>query len=162
MVNCGRKFKCRRFWIILERNGLDELTINNSLSPPAKINTSTKKIWQKYSILTHKMRGHDTISFDTLSEGFRRQLFKDELENVRVSSHCKLTTALYFRRNVKQAGQFEIGVSKHWCWLCQNYLEILLRKKKLHIQVSGNQGKIHVGWDMPPDTPKSRISKKDK
>ena len=45
-----------------------------------------------------------------------------------------------------------IGVSKRVCWLCHHYLENLANIEKVEFLVSENQGKIHGGWAMPPDT----------
>jgi hypothetical protein len=95
----------------------------------------------------------DEINFENLSEKLRQQLYKDGSDKVTVSSHCELIIASHVRRTRKKSGEVELGVSKHCCWLCQNYFESLRRRERLHILVSGNHGKIHAGWDMPPDTP---------
>lgn len=45
------------------------------------------------------------------------------------------------------------GAFKEICWLCQCYLEIFCQIKEVRILVSGYKGKIHAGWDIPPDAP---------
>lgn len=101
-----------------------------------------------------KEKGHELITFEGLSDSYPHQEFnKDRHNTFTVTSHCELNVATHFYHNRGTSRIVEIGVSKRLCWLCQRYLEILLLFKKMRVVVSGNQGKIHAGWAMPPGTP---------
>lgn len=108
-----------------------------------------------------KERELDQIDFESFAERYTHKTFvKAGLSSVTVSSHCELTLAMHFYQQKSGFRSVEIGVSKRLCWLCQQYVEILFRIKKLRVVVSANQGKIHPGWAMPSFTPpalKSRM-----
>lgn len=82
-------------------------------------------------------------------------------QKLKVSSHCELTLALHFYETMTSNKRFmEMGVSKGCCWLCEQFLEILaMEDKKMVVEGSNNQGKLHAGWGMPAKT-LSHVSKK--
>ncbi|KAI9766957.1 MAG: hypothetical protein M1839_004665 [Geoglossum umbratile] len=82
---------------------------------------------------------------------------------VTTSIHCECTIATYLlNRAAGRPTAFEIGVSKHCCWLCEKYLSVLVEPDDSSILapsssfiVSGYQGKIHSGWHPPHWPPRA-------
>lgn len=72
---------------------------------------------------------------------------------ITVSAHCELTLASHALNSPSRRKTIEIGISKRLCWLCQKFVENLNAAGAIRVFVSENQGKIHAGWRMPPDTP---------
>lgn len=72
---------------------------------------------------------------------------------ITATCHCELSVAIHAANSMHESKTIAIGVSKKICWLCQCYLKIFSRIKKVCILVSGYQGRIHAGWNVPPDTP---------
>jgi OTT_1508-like deaminase len=100
-------------------------------------------------------------------------VFKDKkepiagLKKVTISVHCECTIAIhmcqvFLRTNQRTSPKvFEIGISKHSCWLCQNYLEFLSAAWRSRFIIAGYQGKIHSGWKPPPGGPPGVLSSMD-
>ncbi|MCJ1467438.1 hypothetical protein MMC07_006063 [Pseudocyphellaria aurata] len=72
---------------------------------------------------------------------------------IKTSVHCELTLLLH--SIARTAHTVKIGVSKHYCWLCEKYIEFFQShcKPEKKVLVAGFQGKIPSGWRLPPDTP---------
>lgn len=74
-------------------------------------------------------------------------------QTITTSVHCELTILVYMMTS--SVNFIKIGVSKHCCWLCEQYMNAFqeLNKNQRRTIVSGFQGKIHSGWLLPPGTP---------
>lgn len=73
--------------------------------------------------------------------------------SITVSAHCELTLALHALNSPSKPKTVEIGLSKTLCWLCQEFVENLKDAGAIRVFVSENQGKMHAGWTIPPNTP---------
>jgi OTT_1508-like deaminase len=111
----------------------------------------------------HAVRiGESQVRWEDLCDAFpslkNRPKPEDGNMKVAASVHCECTIATHLWKNVLvRPKKFEIGVSKHCCWLCQKYLEFLVEPGDSFVLsptskflVSGYQGKIHSGWHPPP------------
>ena len=80
-------------------------------------------------------------------------------KQVTASVHYECTIALHMLQTFQGIDEtyrpksVEIGISKHCCWLCEKYLDLLSRWGSLRFIVAGYQGKIHSGWKPPPNGP---------
>lgn len=72
---------------------------------------------------------------------------------VTISTPCELTLILHTLQQSTIPKPIEIGVSRRLCWLCQRFVESLVRNTNHPIVYSEKQGKIHAGWAMPPGAP---------
>ena len=80
-------------------------------------------------------------------------------KQVTASVHYECTIALHMLQTFQGIDEtyrpksVEIGISKHCCWLCEKYLDLLSRWVSLRFIVAGYQGKIHSGWKPPSNGP---------
>jgi hypothetical protein len=132
------------------------------IRPPQPRNVEvTRNVVQILNNLAGEL-GYDEITAADYTKEFELPVYEDgETQKITVSSHCELTLALHFYEKMTRSKDFmEMGVSKGCCWLCEQFLETLSRQeKKLVVEVSHNQGKIHAGWGMPDKTPSTVAEK---
>lgn len=96
----------------------------------------------------------DQVTLKDIESKYPNQSFPETGSvSITVSAHCELTLALHALHSPSKPKTVEIGVSKRLCWLCQKFVENLKVAGTIRVFMSENQGKIHAGWRMPPDTP---------
>lgn len=101
-----------------------------------------------------KKSNEEQVTTKDIQSKFPNQTFPETGSvPITVSAHCELTLALHALNSSFIPNTIEIGVSKRLCWLCQEFLKYLNIAGLIQVFVSQNQGKIHAGWRMPPDTP---------
>jgi OTT_1508-like deaminase len=98
--------------------------------------------------------GEAQVRWDDLCNAF--PLLKDKPKpeggemRVMTSVHCECTITTHLWRIAPNQREIEIGVSKHCCWLCEEYLKFLSQAvPRTKFLVSGYQGKIHSRWHPP-------------
>ena len=96
----------------------------------------------------------DQVTTNDIESKYPNQTFSETGSvPITVSAHCELTLALHALNSPSEPRTIEIGVSKGLCCLCQKFVKYLNVAGLIQVFVSQNQGKIHAGWRMPPDTP---------
>ena len=87
---------------------------------------------------------------DEFKRAFPDPTLPTQPKMVTTSQHCEVTMALGARaRSSPFDPPIEIGISKHSCWLCQVLFKCLESELGQKFRITGNQGKVHVGWHYP-------------